>query len=57
MNWDTAQQIIRKGLSFGAGLLVTAGVLNADMATAAAGAVATLIDVGWWLYWNRMRAA
>ena len=57
MNWDTAQQLIRKGLSFGAGLLVTAGVLNADMATAAVGAVATLIDVGWWVYWNRKRAA
>lgn len=57
MNWDTAQQIIRKGLSFGAGLLVTAGVINADMATAAVGAIATLIDVGWWVYWNRKRTA
>lgn len=57
MNWDNVQQLIRKALSFGAGLLVTKGVLDADMATAAAGAVATLIDVGWWFYWNRARRA
>jgi hypothetical protein len=57
MNWDNVQQLIRKALSFGAGLLVTKGVLDADMATAAAGAVATLIDVGWWFYWNHARRA
>jgi hypothetical protein len=53
MDWNTIQQFIRIVLQFGAGLLVSRGILTADMAAQAVGAVLSLGGIAWWVVWNR----
>lgn len=56
MDWNTIQQFIRILLQFIAGLLVSRGILTADMAAQAIGAVLSLGGVIWWAVWNRKAA-
>jgi hypothetical protein len=53
MDWNTIQQFIRILLQFGAGLLVSRGLLTADMAAQAVGALLSLGGIAWWAVWNR----
>lgn len=55
MNWDSAQQLFRIGLQFGAGILVSRGVITADMAQQAVGAMLSLGGIAWWAFWQRKR--
>lgn len=57
MNWDTTQQFVRIMLQFGAGTLVSKGIITAEMGTTAVGALMSLGSVAWWAYWNRKTAA
>lgn len=56
MNWDTIQQIIRIAMQFIAGVLVSLGYLNQEMAAQLSGAVLSLAGVAWWTIWNRTPA-
>jgi hypothetical protein len=55
MDWNTLQQAIRILLQFVAGILVSRGVMTADMAAQATGAILSLGGIAWWVYWNRKR--
>lgn len=55
MNWDTAQQFVRILLQFGAGLLVSNGIITADMQTSLVGALMSLAGIVWWAVWDRKR--
>lgn len=57
MTWDTVQQFVRILLQFGAGLLVSKGIITAEMGTTAVGALLSLGSVAWWAYWNRGKTA
>jgi hypothetical protein len=53
MDWNTIQQFIRILLQFVAGLLVSRGLITADMAAQAVGALLSLGGIVWWAVWNR----
>ncbi len=53
MDWNIIQQFIRILLQFGAGLLVSRGIINADMAASGIGAILSLGGIAWWAIWNR----
>ena len=55
MNWDDAQQLIRKLADAVAGVLVTYAAITADMVMLWSGAIAGVLSVGWWYIWNRTR--
>lgn len=57
MNWDTIQQFLRILLQFGAGVLVSKGLITAEMGTSAVGALLSLGGIAWWVFWQRGKAA
>ena len=57
MNWDTIQQFLRILLQFGAGLLVSKGLITAEMGTSAVGALLSLGGIVWWVFWQRGKTA
>lgn len=57
MNWDSVQQLVRIGLQFGAGVLVSRGVITHDMAAQGVGALMSLGGIAWWALWQRKRVA
>lgn len=57
MNWDTIQQFVRIIMQVLAGMLVSRGYITADMAVTLSGAVISLAGIGWWVFWDRKRAA
>jgi len=50
---DSIKSIVRHGLSFGGGFLVAKGLVTVDQANELAGAVITLLGVGWSVWNNR----
>ncbi len=50
---DSIKSIIRHGLSFGGGFLVAKGLVTVDQANELAGAVITVLGIGWSVYRNR----
>ena len=50
---DSIKSIVRHGLSFGGGFLVAKGLVTVDQANELAGAVITLLGVGWSVWKNR----
>ena len=50
---DSIKSIVRHGLSFGGGFLVAKGLVTVDQANELAGAVITVIGVGWSVWKNR----
>ena len=56
MNWDTIQQFVRIILQFGAGVLVTNGVITAEMQTTLVGALMSIAGIVWWAVWERGRS-
>lgn len=57
MNWDTVQQLLRILLQVGAGMLVSKGIITAEMGVTATGAILSLGGVAWWAFWQRKRVA
>jgi hypothetical protein len=55
MNWDTIQQLLRILMQVGAGMLVSKGIINEEMAVTLTGAVVSLGAVVWWAVWQRHR--
>ena len=53
---DSIKSIVRHGLSFGGGFLVAKGLVTVDQANELAGAVITLLGVGWSVWKNRKAA-
>jgi hypothetical protein len=56
MNWDTVQQLLRIILQVVAGMLVSKGIITAEMGVTATGAILSLGGVAWWAFWQRKRA-
>lgn len=56
MDWNSVQQILRIVMQVVAGMLMSKGVLNEEMATALTGGVMSLAGVAWWAYWNKQAA-
>ena len=55
MDWNTIQQLVRIVLQFGAGVLVTNGVITSEMQTTLVGALMSIAGVVWWIVWERNR--
>jgi len=49
---DSIKSIVRHGLLFGGGFLVAKGLVTVDQANELAGAVITLLGVGWSVWKN-----
>jgi hypothetical protein len=49
---DSLKSIVRHGLSFGGGFLVAKGLVTVDQANELAGAIITLLGVGWSVWKN-----
>lgn len=56
MNWDTIQQFVRILAGWAASYLVTAGFIDQNNATILTGALIGLVQVAWWVIWNRGKA-
>ena len=56
MDWNTIQQLVRIVLQFGAGVLVTNGVITAEMQTTLVGALMSIAGIVWWAVWERGRS-
>ncbi len=52
---DSIKSIVRHGLSFGGGFLVAKGLVTVDQANELAGAIITVLGVGWSV-WNNRKA-
>lgn len=57
MNWDTIQQFIRIVMQVVAGMLVSKGLITAELGVTLTGAVVSLGSVAWWVFWQRNRPA
>lgn len=57
MNWDTIQQFIRIVMQVVAGMLVSKGIITAELGVTLTGAVVSLGSVAWWAFWQRNRPA
>jgi len=57
MNWDTIQQLLRILMQVGAGMLVSKGLITAEMGVTLTGAVVSLGGIAWWIFWQRNRPA
>ncbi len=57
MNWDTVQQFVRIIMQVLAGMLVSKGIITAEMGVSLSGAVLSLAGIAWWVLWDRKRAA
>lgn len=57
MNWDTVQQLLRIILQVAAGMLVSKGIITAEMGVTLTGAVLSLGGIAWWAFWQRKRVA
>lgn len=55
MNWDTAQQFVRIIMQVLAGMLVSKGIITAEMGVTLTGAVISLSGIAWWAMWDRFR--
>lgn len=55
MEWNTVQQVVRIALGWFSSALVTKGLLDADTATILVGSLSGLVQVGWWIYWNKKK--
>jgi hypothetical protein len=55
MNWDTIQQLLRILMQVGAGMLVSKGLITAEMGVTLVGAVVSLGGIAWWVLWDRKR--
>lgn len=49
---DSIKSIVRHGFSFGGGFLVAKGLVTLDQANELAGAVITVLGIGWSIYKN-----
>lgn len=47
MNMDQLWMLVRTSLTFGAGILVTRGLITSDQANTAVGALMTLVPIAW----------
>ena len=47
MNWDTIQQLLRILMQVGAGMLVSKGLITAEMGVTLVGAVVSLGGIAW----------
>lgn len=56
MNWDTVQQFIRIVMQVLAGMLVSRGLITAEMGVTLTGAIVSLGGIAWWVFWDRKRA-
>lgn len=57
MNWDTIQQLVRICMQVLAGMLVSSGYLTQDMGVALTGAVISIANILWWVFWQRTRTS
>ena len=57
MNWDTIQQFIRIIMQVVAGMLVSKGLITQELGVTLVGAVVSLGNVAWWVFWQRNRPA
>lgn len=57
MDWATFQQVIRIFMGWLSAYLVTKGMLTAELATTLTGSATGLVQVLWWLYWEKNRPA
>ena len=55
MNWDTVQQFIRIVMQVVAGMLVSRGIITAEMGVTLSGAIVSLGGIAWWVFWDRKR--
>lgn len=55
MNWDTVQQFIRIVMQVVAGMLVSRGIITAEMGVTLTGAIVSLGGIAWWVFWDRKR--
>lgn len=52
LDWNTAQQIVRKSAGYVAAALVTYGYIDSSIQPAVIGAIVALSEIAWWAYWN-----
>jgi hypothetical protein len=57
MNWDTIQQFIRIIMQVVAGMLVSKGLITAEMGVTLTGAIVSLGGIAWWVFWQKGKAA
>lgn len=57
LTWDKVQQMVRQGLMFVAGYLVSKGVIDAAGSELFVGAGVAGAAFLWWLLWDRKRDA
>lgn len=53
---ESIKSIVRHGLSFGGGFLVAKGLVSVDQANELAGAVITIMGIGWSVWKNKKAA-
>ncbi|HLO78153.1 MAG TPA: hypothetical protein VK196_16990 [Magnetospirillum sp.] len=57
MTWDTVQQFIRIIMQVLAGMLVSRGLITAEMGVTLTGAIVSLGGIAWWIFWQRSKPA
>jgi hypothetical protein len=55
MNWDTIQQLVRVIMQVLAGMLISKGLITAEMGVTLTGAVVSIGGIAWWVFWQRHR--